>query len=968
VSTFKYLARKFIIPATTKSAGPRGAFDIETDSLDATVVHCLVIVDLDTNEIRQYGPDQILDGLDHLSRFAYLVGHNITGFDLPTLQRLCNWSPPASCTIVDTMVAARLILPNIDDLDDKVAAMHKVKAGKLRGKYTVEAFGKRLGIAKVGTDIEDFSKWTPEMQERCVVDTLIAKAIWLFLQPDGYPAEALALEHRIARICARITADGCPFNVKAAEERQRQWTERRAKIGAQLAEQFPGTNLNSHKQLGALLEARGWIPEERTEKTKQPKITDEVLESIPAMFPEFAGLAEHDILRRRLAQLSDGDEAWCRHVDADGRIHGGLVHIGTPHSRAKHLSPNLAQVPNPKRGKPFATECRSLFRAPDGWVFVCCDQAGLQDRAFAHYLAEFDAGAYTKAFLNGLDPHWKTSTDLDLITKGTELDKQNRVHVAIREHSKGFRYGFLFGAGQARAGHIINNTIRTVCATDANIGNELHKRFFGNTERPNEDALKRIGKTARDKFITNTPGLQRLTAKLKGHVSRYGWLPGLDGRRVPADAQYKALNFQVSSAEAVITKRWLARVFDELNQKFRYGWDGDVVIALWVHDEIACCCRPEIADQVGEIMVRHAKEPGEFYGFKVPLDADYKIGRSWAGDDEIEPELGDRRPSLAPVSEVGARPAAPAGVIHTNAEIGRPDNTLHARPVPVNTAAGLRPHAGAVDAHRISSGAKAASANGKIICPFHDDHDPSLQLYTDGHYHCYVCGAHGNIEELPEALPAPAPNASRSEANTLDLGIRLWQVAVSIRGTLAERYLIETRKLNLAVLPNIDAVLRFHPRCPFDGNKYPCVIALFRDVETDEVAGIHRIALTADAEKIGRMMLGSWSRPRAIKLRPGADKKLIVGEGIETTIAGGMRARKTIALWAMGSANAIRQLPPVTDVTQLMILVDRDKNNVGMDNARTCAKRWQYAKRKCVLLCPQQDDTDFNDLIGRKSP
>ena len=36
------------------------------------------------------------------------------------------------------------------------------------------------------------------------------------------------------------------------------------------------------------------------------------------------------------------------------------------------------------------------------------------------------------------------------------------------------------------------------------------------------------------------------------------------------------------------------------------------------------CCRPEIADQVGEILVRHAKAPAEFYGFKVPLDAEYQ--------------------------------------------------------------------------------------------------------------------------------------------------------------------------------------------------------------------------------------------------------------------------------------------------------------------------------------------------------
>jgi len=35
----------------------------------------------------------------------------------------------------------------------------------------------------------------------------------------------------------------------------------------------------------------------------------------------------------------------------------------------------------------------------------------------------------------------------------------------------------------------------------------------------------------------------------------------------------------------------------------------------------------------------------------------------------------------------------------------------------------------------------------KVLCPFHNDTNPSLVLYKD-HYHCYACGAHGNIFEI----------------------------------------------------------------------------------------------------------------------------------------------------------------------------------------------------------------------------
>jgi len=37
------------------------------------------------------------------------------------------------------------------------------------------------------------------------------------------------------------------------------------------------------------------------------------------------------------------------------------------------------------------------------------------------------------------------------------------------------------------------------------------------------------------------------------------------------------------------------------------------------------------------------------------------------------------------------------------------------------------------------------------LCPFHDDTKPSLNLYED-HYHCFSCGAHGDIFSLVKEL------------------------------------------------------------------------------------------------------------------------------------------------------------------------------------------------------------------------
>jgi DNA polymerase family A len=186
--------------------------------------------------------------------------------------------------------------------------------------------------------------------------------------------------------------------------------------------------------------------------------------------------------------------------------------------------------------------------------------------------------------------------------------------------------------------------------------------------------LKQIGKQALDRFITGTPGLRQLRGSLQSHARTHAWLPGLDGRRVPVRALHSALNFIVTSSEAIICKRWLINVHDELCTRFRYGWNGDVVIVLWVHDELACCCRPEIAEQVGEIMVRHPREPAEFYHFKTPLDAEYKIGRSWAG----EPVNGAATEIITD-SGMAARRQTTGGCIGIARNRGQPKHKAQAR-------------------------------------------------------------------------------------------------------------------------------------------------------------------------------------------------------------------------------------------------------------------------------------------------
>src|SRR5262249_13187632 len=257
---FAQLARPFIIPAGTLSEGLRLIFDLESDGLLETVtrVHCIVIGEPDSARVYEYGPDRIPDALAHLTRADTLIGHNVQSYDLPVLRKLYGWSPASTCRVVDTLIAGRLILPNLTDLDGEVAKRAKDKAfGQIYGKYSLEAWGVRFGVAKIGAEIENWSQWTPEVQARCVGDGDICKRLWQFLPPDGYPRPALDLEHAVAAICDRITTDGAPFDRDAAEQLRADWEARRAALGAQLLAQFPTIkNLNSRVQIAALLKTR----------------------------------------------------------------------------------------------------------------------------------------------------------------------------------------------------------------------------------------------------------------------------------------------------------------------------------------------------------------------------------------------------------------------------------------------------------------------------------------------------------------------------------------------------------------------------------------------------------------------------------------------------------------------------------------------------------------------------------------
>ena len=272
--------------------------------------------------------------------------------------------------------------------------------------------------------------------------------------------------------------------------------------------------------------------------------------------------------------------------------------------------------------------------------------------------------------------------------------------------------------------------------------------------------------------------------------------------------------------------------------------------------------------------------------------------------------------------------------------------------------------------------------SGLVHCPFHDDNTPSCHIYED-HYFCFGCGACGNhldwlrnaeglsddaaIEVLFNWQGPAAPRREAGAERKRELALRLWAEAQPIAGTLAIDYLGKVRGIDVDALPTDDASLRFHANCPFGRGRYePCLLALFRDIASDEPVGIHRVMLTPDVfrgAKVQRRMLGARASPSAVKLWPATDR-LFVGEGIETVLAAAKRFSMRPA-WAAGSTDQLGKIPFMPGVA-LTLLVDHDLDGAGAAAADECRQRWRDAGRDAALLMPTQPGTDFNDLVVEK--
>lgn len=138
-----------------------------------------------------------------------------------------------------------------------------------------------------------------------------------------------------------------------------------------------------------------------------------------------------------------------------------------------------------------------------------------------------------------------------------------------------------------------------------------------------------MGKKLKERFLEQTPALKNLKAAVATAAER-GHLKGLDGRLLPIRSEHAALNTLLQSAGALIAKRWVIECHLEASRRgYRYGWDGDFAMLGFIHDEVQWAVREGLEETFGELAVKAAAAAGEYFNFKCPIGAEYKVGNDW---------------------------------------------------------------------------------------------------------------------------------------------------------------------------------------------------------------------------------------------------------------------------------------------------------------------------------------------------
>ena len=344
-------------------------------------------------------------------------------------------------------------------------------------------------------------------------------------------------------------------------------------------------NINSPKQLGAILFEKLGIPAKK--KTKTGYSTNaEVLEALADDYPIVSKILEYRTYSKLKSTYCDGLLAA---VDADGRVRCTFNQKETRTGRLSSTEPNLQNIPvRTEVGREF----RKFFVAEPGRVIVDADYSQIELRVLADLANDENM---LNAFNSGTDIHAVTAAKVF----GVPLEN---VTSELRSKAKAVNFGIVYGIGAFSLSKNIHSTRQ-----EAESFISAYLSLYGGIDRFMKECIDRAK--------------ERGYAETIFHRRRY--LPELtsSNHMVKAFGERVARNMPIQGTAADIIKIAMINVYRRLKQDYPAAR-----LIMQVHDELMVEC-PE---QDAEAMTALVKEEMEnAVRLKVKLSVDAHAGRSW---------------------------------------------------------------------------------------------------------------------------------------------------------------------------------------------------------------------------------------------------------------------------------------------------------------------------------------------------
>ncbi len=396
------------------------------------------------------------------------------------------------------------------------------------------------------------------------------------------------IEMPLVPVLERIEANGVKID---ADELRRQSADlsKRMLAAQQKATELAGRtfNLDSPKQLQALLFDELKLPAVLKTPTGQPSTNEEALEAIadqhelPRVILEYRGLAKlRSTYTDKLPEMVNAQT---------GRVHTSYHQAGAATGRLSSSDPNLQNIPiRTDDGR----RIRRAFVAPPGRKLIACDYSQIELRIMAH-LSE-DPGL-VRAFESGVDVHKATAAEVF----GRKLDE---VTGNERRAAKAINFGLMYGMsafGLARQLGIGRGEAQDYIAL-------YFSRYPGV-----RDYMERTRQQAREQGYVETVFGRRLYLD---YITK-----GTQGQR--AGAERAAINAPMQGTAADIIKRAMIAVD---------AWLADhaprALMILQVHDELVFEAEQDFVETLLQEVTARMSGAAKL---SVPLLVDSGVGDNW---------------------------------------------------------------------------------------------------------------------------------------------------------------------------------------------------------------------------------------------------------------------------------------------------------------------------------------------------